>query len=368
MTISANPLLHIFQKSNFSFFQILVLLWFLGCSQSSLWAQLGGRSSFSFLNMPLHTRTTALGGVNVSSQDSEVGVLLHNPALLSKEVANQFALNYYGFQGGINQTTLVYAHNSNKIGLWGVSLQYLNYGKIAGFDALGNPTNDFSAADFALSVHKSHQIDNYQLGATFKWAGSRIDNFSAGGFFLDIAGTLLHPEKDLKVGLVLKNIGFLYQNYTSSSTFTPPFDAQLGVSYKPEKMPVRFSLTLHNFRNNVVYNDPTRNTQLDPNGIEIPVDTRTGDKILRRFVLGAEFILHKNFNLRFGYNFLRRREMIVAARPAMVGFSFGMRLRVRNLDFAYSRSLLHVAGGANQISLTFDAKKLFKKQKVSSQD
>jgi hypothetical protein len=342
----------------FAFFLLLPL--------SQCLAQLGGRHTFPFLNTPSHARSLALGGINVSSQDRDVNMFANNPALLTQEVSGLFALNYQSLQAGIHQTQLAWSGSLPRLGQIGVAFQYLDYGKFEGYDAAGNPTNEFTANDFCLGITKAYQTDNYHLGATLKWAGSRIDRFSAGGFFLDLGGSFTHPEKDLIVGMVIKNLGFLYQHYSPTSQYTPPFDVQVGTSYKPERMPLRLSLTMHNFRNRIAYNDPQRNTQLGASGQPVPIELSDANKVFRRIVVGTELIINPNFQLRAGYNFLRRQELLLAARPALVGFSFGMMVRVRSFEFAYSRSLVHIAGGHNQISLILDAKKVFASSKTHS--
>ncbi len=337
--------------------------------QTFVLGQIGGKTSLEFINLPTHARVIGLGGANITSQDvgsqQDINMHIENPALLTTEAHDRLSLAYYGYSAGISNVNLAYGHDFNKLGRFsnlGFSFQYLNYGNIESYDALGNSLGEINASEYSFGVSHSQKFDAFRVGATLKIAGSQLAGFTATGVFLDLGGTLTHPDKDLRFGLVMNNLGFLISNYSPTSEYTMPMNILLGASFKPEKMPVRFSMTLQQlFRRNIAYNDPTRSTTLDANGQLIVEETTAIDRAIRRVVLGAEVIFNKNFNLRAGYNFLRRRELVVTARPAFVGFSFGGVVRIRSFEFAYSRSLAHIAGGTNNFTITLDTKKLFRK-------
>ncbi|MCC5943622.1 MAG: type IX secretion system protein PorQ [Bernardetiaceae bacterium] len=339
-------------------FFILILLFFLVSDLA--YAQLGGRRSFEFLNMATHGRTIGLGGVNITSDEDDVQMIAANPALLQADMHGKLSMSFYPYYAGVSNISLAYAHDFGNR-QFGITLQYLNYGEMDAFDPSGNAMGTFSANDFALGIVSSHQIDNFRIGGQLKLVGSRIEGYGAGGVFMDLGGVFVHPEEDLKFGLNLKNMGFLWSNYTPTSSFEMPFDAQLGISYRPAKMPVRFSLTLHQLvRGNIALENPNAPVQLDANGNPIDNSVSNINKMMRRVVLGTEFLLGESFRLRAGYNFLRRSEMILTDRPALVGFSFGMMLRVKGFEVAYARSLHHISGGVNNFTLAVAFDKILK--------
>ena len=344
-------------------------LFFLFVSQNFLLAQIGGKTSLEFINLPTHARVIGLGGTNITSQDAgeqqDINMHIENPALLTEQTHERFSLAYYGYSAGISNVNLAYGHDFEKLGAFSnlaFSFQYLDYGNIESYDALGNSLGQINASEYSFGITNSQQFDAFRVGGTLKIAGSQLAGFNATGVYLDLGGTLTHPEKDLRFGIVMNNLGFLISNYSPTSDYEMPMNILLGASFKPEKMPIRFSMTLHQlFRQNIAYNDPSRSTTLDANGQVVVEEISAVNKMIRRVVLGAEIIFSKNFNVRAGYNFLRRRELTVTARPAFVGFSFGGVLRIRSFEFAYSRSLAHIAGGTNNFTLTLDTKKLFRK-------
>ncbi|WP_375561622.1 type IX secretion system protein PorQ [Bernardetia sp. OM2101] len=358
-----------FLSNKLFFLSSFSILFYLLLAQNSVFGQIGGKTSLEFINLPTHARIIGLGGANITSQDAgeqqDINMHIENPALLTDATHDRLSLAYYGYSAGISNVNLAYGHDFKKLGRFSnlaFSFQYLDYGNIESYDALGNSLGQINASEYSFGVSHSQKFDAFRVGGTLKIAGSQLAGYNATGVYLDLGGTLTHPDKDLRFGLVMNNLGFLISNYSPTSDYEMPMNILLGASLKPEKMPVRFSLTLQQlFRKNIAYNDPARSTTLDANGQVVVEETSAVDKAFRRIVLGAEIIFSKNFNLRAGYNFLRRRELTVTARPAFVGFSFGGVLRVRSFEFAYSRSLAHIAGGTNNFTITLDTKKLFRK-------
>jgi hypothetical protein len=142
-----------------------------------------------------------------------------------------------------------------------------------------------------------------------------------------------------------------------------PFDAQLGVTFKPEHMPLRFSATAHHlYQFDIVYLDPNQRGLLDADGNEIKDKKTFGDKLARHFVVGGELLLSKNFHLRMGYNHLRRRELRMDSRSGGAGLSLGALIRIRSFAFDYSRAFYHVGGASNYFTLTTDMGSLFRRE------
>jgi hypothetical protein len=142
-----------------------------------------------------------------------------------------------------------------------------------------------------------------------------------------------------------------------------PFDAQLGVSYKPQHMPVRLSLTAHHlYQFDIVYLDPNERGSLDANGNEVKEEKKLGDKIARHFVVGSEFIFSKNFHVRAGYNHLRRKELRLDSSAGGAGFSLGMMLRVQAFELNYGSAFFHPSGASHYVTLSTDTGTFLKRR------
>lgn len=328
-------------------------------------AQIGGGQSFSFLQLPPNARTVAQGGVQVASVGADASLWLSNPALNTDSANYQAALQFQSIAGQALHTSLAYVLPVRKNQRLGIGLQYIGYGQFDGFDPTGAPTGNFSAAEYVLSLNYAHTIAPFTLGATLKAAGSSIATFNATAVLADIGALFQHPKKDFRVGLTVRNIGFAMSNYTDASDWTMPFDAQLGVSFKPEKMPLRFSLTAWQLapRGDIVYNDPTRPTGFDANATPLFNVTNNFQRLTRRLVIGGELVLHPNFQLRTGYNVLHRQELGLVQRRALSGFSFGMMLKIKAIEISYGYQVRHVAGGISAFGIVADMRRLLSKQR-----
>ncbi len=313
-------------------------------------------NSFSFLNIANNARVNALGGINVSLSDNDVNLFSFNPALLDSSQRGQIGVNFSPYWASTKFLSLNYSPSfipKKGAGNWAISLQNLNYGTFQGTDAVGNLTNEFSANDFSLGLTYARKVNNISFGITSKFVASVLESYNSVAFLTDWGGTFKHPVHDFSIGIVAKNVGFVLKSYGDIRPEIP-FDLQVGTSFKPKYMPVRFSLTGHHlYVFDIVYNDPAVNFTFDEQGNKVPKKISTADKISRHFVFGTEILIHKNFNLLFGYNFLRRKELKINGLGGVAGFSFGANLRLKKLDFALSHSIFTSPKGQTTFSLTW---------------
>lgn len=326
-------------------------------------AQVGGQRAFMFLEMPVSAKQAALGSINVSAFGHDVNMVAANPALLNPEMDRQLSLSYVGYLADIKQSNMAYAFNHEKLGRWAASIHYLNYGDFVQRDAAGTEEGNFKVNDYTLSLSHTRQSEAFTIGATAKVAVSSMADNKAVGLLADVGGLFKHPERDFTIGLAFKNIGYQVKPFDDGERQAMPFDAQLGASYKPEHMPVRLSLTAHHlYQFDVVYLDPNARGQLDANGNEIKEDKKLGDKIARHFVAGTEFIFSKNFQVRAGYNHLRRKELRLENASGGAGFSLGAMVRVRTFELNYSSAFYHSSGAGHYITISTNTGTLLKRK------
>ncbi|GAA4444419.1 hypothetical protein GCM10023188_46400 [Pontibacter saemangeumensis] len=328
-------------------------------------AQVGGQRGFPFLELPNSSKLAALGGVNVTAGAHDVNMVAANPALLNAEMDSQLSLSYIGYLADIRQSSVAYAFNSEKHGRWAAGVNYLNYGDFVQRDATGAAEGSFEVHDYTVSLTHVRQVEAFTMGATAKVAVSSMAGNQAVGLLADAGVAFKHPEKDLTVGLAFRNVGYQVKPLDGGERKPMPFDAQLGVSYKPEHMPVRLSLTAHRlYQFDIVYLDPNAPGELDENGNEVKEEKKLGDKIARHFVAGAEFVFSKNFQLRAGYNHLRRRELRLDTASGGAGFSLGAMLRVRAFELSYGSAFFHPSGATHYITVSTDTRTLLKKKTI----
>jgi hypothetical protein len=156
------------------------------------------------------------------------------------------------------------------------------------------------------------------------------------------------------------------KQYTSGNDEKLPFEVEAGFSFKPQHMPFRFSLGLQQLQVwDLTYTDPNNPPQLvDPlTGDSIRVN-RTKvflDKLARHMVFGGEILIGKAFSIRMGYNYQRRKELLVDTKRGMAGFSFGVGFRVYKFHLSYAFAKYHIAGGTNTFTLTATLSEFYRK-------
>jgi len=315
-------------------------------------AQIGGLKSFEFLNTPNNARLAALGGVNTSLSDRDLNFFFYNPATAGDSLAGFASATYQFFAARTGQATFAYSHRFKKLGTLNFGVQHLSYGTIQGYDASGMETGDFESGETALVISKSHQVSHFRLGAGLKVIFSNIAGYRASAMAVDLGGMFIHPREQLTIGMVIRNAGVVLSEYSETSNTEMPFDVQVGATYKPEHMPLRFSLTAYNLaRKNITYHDPG-GTADEPGGL---------DRILRHLNLGAEILLHRNVNILVGYNYLAHQELKLEEGGGGAGVSFGFSARVRSFEFTMSRTGYVAGKAAYGFTLSKDIDTLLKR-------
>ena len=339
--------------------QVLTCVVLLIASSSFLYGQVGGDRSYEFLNVPYTAKISQLGGVNVSLVDQDVNLFLSNPALIGDTLSGYASANYLLYFAGIGLATFAYARKVDQIGgMLSVGIQHIDLGSIDGYDASGNITQPLSSRETAITLSHARQSGNFRMGINMRWVHSNIANYGSDVLLFDFGGVFVSPDKQFNIGMVIKSIGFVLNDYTDESNSKLPIDIQIGTSIKPKHMPFRFSITAYQFVNggrDVAYYEPSNGLQTDaPGGF---------DKVMRHFVIGTELLLGKNVNIGLGYNHLVRKELSLESKSGGEGISYGLVLRVKAIEFAYSRGGYHAVGGTNHFTLTFNTNKILRRAK-----
>ena len=326
----------------------------------------GGRSKLDFLQLPAQAKNTALGTHHLTISGNDPALFIQNPALLDSSKADNVSINLMPYLADTRFVNAAYARRvRNSSGVWAVGLQYLNYGTMVETDDIGNVIGEFRAADYGISAGYGHTLGAFTVGGTLKLVGASVQSYNVFGLAMDWGGVFKHPEQDLTVGFVVKNLGFVKQNYTSLNDPTLPLDVRLGITFKPEYMPIRVSLTAHHLnRFDMVYNDPNLFYTYDDNGNKIPKKVGLGEKLGRHLSLGAEALVHPNFRILLGYDHLRRQELRLANRGALAGFSFGAWLRIKRFEVGYGRAQYVPGFGSSSLSIVMNLKNGFVKEAV----
>jgi len=327
---------------------------------SSSFSQTGGDNIYEFLNLTHSGLVSSLGGTNVSLTGNNLNLVYHNPALLNSGMNNNLALNYVNYFAGINYGLAMYSKSYPGTGNFAAGLTYLNYGSFTETDVTGIITGNFSAAEYALSLIYSRELDSlFSVGITLKPVLSQLERYSSFGFAFDIGGIWHNRSNLLSVGLVFKNIGYQITTYAGESHEKLPFEIQAGISQRLAHAPFRFSLTLRHlekFDLTYQYNIPvtSENSKVSSGFME---------NSLRHAIFGIELIPHKNFYVSAGYNYQRRRELEIESKVSTVGFSWGFGINTSVLNIEFGRATYHLAGSSTNVSLILKPDLFYKRSR-----
>ncbi len=306
-------------------------------------SQVGGPFGYQSLNLTSNPRTAALGGTTISLADGDLSQFFENPATLDSVKNKNLFVHFNPYFADLFVYSGAYTFNIGGLGNFAAGINYVNYGTFRATDETGSDLGDFNAQDYTITFGKSHQLGIFTLGANLKLTHSSIESYGSTAILMDIGG-VFRVNKNWTVAMVFENIGAHLTDFTGISSAKIPFDVKLGTSFKPEYMPLRFTLTSTNLveRN---FNDSSGDTGRSTNSI---------DEVWKRVNMGTEILLSENFQLLVGYSHKRKKELRLDETGGGAGFSYGIMLKVKRVEFRFSRATFHAAGGSSFISLRTD--------------
>ena len=323
---------------------------------STTFAQVGGESTYQFLNLVSSPRQAALGGKVLTNYDYDVTQALYNPATINLDMDNQLALNYTSYLGGIGYGTAAYAYTvDRRTQTFHAGVTYINYGDFDGYDEEGNSTGSFSGNEAALSLGYAFNIprSDIYVGANVKLITSKLEQYSSFGAALDIGAIYIDEDLDFHAALAVRNIGTQISTYAGLRE-PLPLEIDFGISQTLENMPLRWHVTFENLQTwNIAKPNPARST------IDLE-DNQTEEKIgffnnaLRHLILGAELFPEKGFNIRLGYNFRRAEELRIVDQRNFSGLSFGVGLKMNKMRFSYTHARYSSAANTSFFGLHID--------------
>ncbi|MGE5419309.1 MAG: type IX secretion system protein PorQ [Chloroflexota bacterium] len=326
-----------------------------------VFSQTGGDNVYEFLNLTHSGLVSSLGGANVSLTNSNLNLAYHNPALLGHEMDKSVALNYVNYFAGINYGLAMYSRSMPGTGNFAAGLTYLNYGAFTEADPSGNITGDFTAAEYALSLIYSRELDSmFTIGINIKPVLSNLEKYTSFGFAVDAGASWHSRNSRTSAGILIRNAGYQITTYAGEPRENLPFEILAGVSHRLAYAPFRFSLTIRHLEKYDITHEYSETGITEDNKDEKP---GFADNLFRHVIPGVELIPHKNFYFSAGYNFQRRQELRTSSGKSTVGFTWGFGVRTTWLDIELGRAIYHMAGASTNISLILRPDMIYRKEK-----
>ena len=332
---------------------LLILVFFI---TNNIVSQFAGESTYQFLNISSSPRQLALGGKVITNFDYDVSQALYNPSVINNEMDNNISLNFFNYFADIKYGNAAYAYTlDNRGNTLHFGISYINYGDFEGYNELGEPTNNFTGNEAALSVGYGNKFKELPIyyGVNFKLITSKFEQYNSIGIASDIG--FYYKDEDLKldIALVIRNIGTQIKPYDNINEKLP-FEIDLGVSQLVENAPIKWHITIENIQKwPIGLSNPSRLIiDLDGNITEEKV-TFMND-LLRHVIIGTELFPESIFNLRLGYSFRRGEELRIIDEKNFSGLSFGFGIKFNKLRFNYSHARYSSASNISFLGLQLD--------------
>ena len=293
-----------------------------------------GNAVYNFIELPYSAKITALGGINISSINPDLGLAMYHPALLRPEMENQIHLGIKPFYAGIQQYDFNGVNYWEKRNItWSYGVHFMDYGNIKMTDYAGNEIGTMHPNDYMLQLAAStNYIENFTIGTAIKFINSNYGLYKSSGLAMDIGLNYQSPNKLSQASILVRNIGTQLANTNNKQEL--PFNLILGWTKKLALAPLQFTVTADRLS---VWN----NLYFDPLYANIQGDTPPSklQNVFNHLTLASEIFMGDNFELNVGYNFLRRYDLNIQNQAnGLNGFSAGLGVKLDRLNIDYGSS------------------------------
>jgi hypothetical protein len=287
---------------------------------------------YSFLRLPVSAHVAALGGDNISINDDDPTLIFHNPALIAYVTDKSLNLNYMTYMEGCKTASASFVKSWKERSTWGVSAQYMDYGKMKQTTSENIDQGDFSAKDIALAGTFTYLLGNkFSGGITARFVSSTIGSYSSAAVAVDLGANYLNEETGWSVSAVAKNLGGQIKAYDDDFERIP-LDLQVGVTKRLIGSPLRLSATLSRLNN-------------------------WDQSFIKHLAIGGDLLLGSQFYVSAGYNFRRSSEMKIndgeaeSSHGAGLSLGGGVQLQRFKLNVGYAK--YHVSASSLLINVTY---------------
>jgi hypothetical protein len=290
------------------------------------------QEAYSFLRLPVSAHVAALGGDNITINDDDPTLIFHNPALIASVTDKSLNLNYMTYMEGCKTASASFVKAYKERATWGVSAQYMDYGKMKQTTVENIDQGEFSAKDIALAGTFTYLLGNKVSGGiTARFISSTIGSYSSAAVAIDLGINYLNEETGLSLSAVAKNLGGQVKAYNDEFERIP-LDLQIGITKRLIGSPLRLSATL------------TRLNNWDQG-------------LIKHLAIGGDLLLGSQFYVSAGYNFRRSSEMKIndsegdSNHGAGVSLGGGIQLQRFKLNVGYAK--YHVSASSLLINVTY---------------
>lgn len=300
-------------------------------------------SAYRTLQLPTSTHAVALGGDNISLDDDDPALVLHNPALLTNITPGSIGLSFLSLGQLGSWASAQYVRAFGERHTAAAFAAYRGYGTLTARDNAGNEMGTFSPKDIVAGLGYGYILsDHWAGGANLKVITAQLSHYSAAAVAVDVGTNYYDEDEGLSLSFVLRNVGAQFSSF-DGRTETVPYNLQVGLSKQLAHVPLRFHLTL---------TDLTRWQRSD----YVQANEKalsTARLLTNHLILGVDWMPSRFVSLSAGYNFRRAYELSTLSGAHGAGWSLGANFHFSRLSLQLAWSKHHAAQAALMGSLAF---------------
>ena len=185
-----------------------------------------GTTGFPWLKAVSDAEISA-AGETMAARGGEAGVLVH-PAAIAGIERGTVKLSWVDHYVDTQYGSVGYANRFGDRSM-GFKIAYVNYGDFVRTNDSGERTGTFSAGDMGFSLNVAKQPrDDLKIGATVSYLTSKIEDYTARAFTVDLGAIYTPPFEGLTVGAVVSNLGKVTREYTGGASTKLPVTVTVG--------------------------------------------------------------------------------------------------------------------------------------------
>jgi hypothetical protein len=205
----------------------LAILFFYANVQAMLSRDNIGTSTAQFLKLGIGAESAGMGNA-VTGVANGTDSIYWNPANLNYLKKIEFSFSHTMWFENVNYEWFAVAIPTEKLGTFGLGLQYVSYGRLDRVDRTGTLDGSFSPLDMAGYLSYANMYKKLKFGFNLKYIYSKIEN-SASAFAVDMGTTYDLGNNKTAISAAISNLGQdMKFNYKSESL---PLLFKVGVSH-----------------------------------------------------------------------------------------------------------------------------------------
>jgi hypothetical protein len=185
-----------------------------------------GSNAFSGFEQTNTSKSLGVGSRYYALPNGDLSTTLDQAALLDTKMQGSMHSTIGILPSGVNFGVFSTALKT-KIGCIAPYVRYLNYGNFNETNASGEAIGSFNALDYQLGASYAYTPNPYfRMGVQLNLLGSQLERYSAFGFSSTFSALLIHPKQLLTAAFGVRNLGFVFKNYTSTASAPLPISSR----------------------------------------------------------------------------------------------------------------------------------------------